>query len=123
MTSLDLHPLGNAFVLKKIREDGTITEMVLTNDDLLTLAQSAPRWGQLVLGEQTPTANAVSAFPVETISLNSDPHGTELHLDLESPNGSELTIAIPVEKARPLSARLPSYLDEMARRRALLRQQ
>jgi hypothetical protein len=121
--SLDLHPLGTGYVLRKTKENGAVDDLALTPDDLLTLAQSSPRWGQLVLGAQTPTANAVSAFPVETISLNSDHHATELHLDLESPNGSQLTIAIPIEKARPLSARLPSYLEEMAHRRALLRNQ
>ena len=64
MPTLELLPSGDGFVLRKYRTNTSWDDFSLSKDDVLTLAQSAAGWSQLVLESQPPTANPVSASPL-----------------------------------------------------------
>jgi hypothetical protein len=123
MASLELHLERNGYVLRKTNPDGTTSELLLTDDDLLTLSHSAIQWGQLVLDSQPEGANAIAAAPVDNMALNCDHHRTELHLELFRNGERFQVLAIPVSTADRLAGRLPSFLEEMEEYRNKLRKQ
>jgi hypothetical protein len=123
MASLELNRERNGYVLRKTNPDGTTNELLLTDDDLLTLSHSAIQWGQLVLEAQPEGVNAIAVTPVDNMGLNCDHHGTELHLELFRNGERFQALAIPISTAGRLAGRLPSFLQEMEEHRSQLRKQ
>ena len=111
---LDLFQSESGYILRKTITNGDIYEIVLSDDDVLTLAQSAPQMALAVLSKQNQAANPVSAILVRNLSLNTDHHRSELHLEIETQSYGRMIAAIPLPLAQSLSARLPSYLATMA---------
>jgi hypothetical protein len=123
MASLELHVAKHGYVLRKTNPDGTTSELLLSDDDLLTLSHSAIHWGQLVLDAQPEGVNAVAATPVDNMGLNCDHHRTQLHLELFRNGERFQVLAIPILTAYRLTERLPSFLQEMQEYQTNLRKQ
>jgi hypothetical protein len=116
---LEIAPRGKGFVLRRgSSRGGVVHEIELTDDNILTLSQSAEQLAQLVLSKHSEQANPAAVFPADQIGLNCDQHRDELHLELVSPGGSRKIVAIPLQKALALAEALPSYLDGMKRYKA-----
>jgi hypothetical protein len=123
MAILELHLEKNGYVLRKTNPDGTTNELLLTDDDLLTLSHSATQWSQLVLEAQPEGVNPIAATPVDNMALNCDHHRTEFHLELFRNGERFQVLAIPISTAGHLAERLPSFLQEMEDYRSRIRKQ
>jgi hypothetical protein len=114
--TISLEPHGNSFLLSGDAPNGSKSEIVLSETDIMMLAQSAQRWTQHILEQRSkPEAglSALASTPVAQIRLNTDVHGSEILLSLIDGNGAEVTFALAPEVARPLAERLPIRLAEI----------
>ena len=106
--TLDLEPQGDDFLLKRVDGAGQETSIILSPDDVLTLAQSVQKMRQAVHAKRTPQVAAhpgVLATPVAQVGLDSDVHQTEVLMQMIGRNGSRLWFALPLEVAKPVSER------------------
>lgn len=104
--AIELIPEGNAFVL---RQTDSGAEMPLSEDDVLTLAQSAQILAEHIVAKHTPrgkVGHPVVSIPAPKFRLNYDPLHGDLLLDLAQPNGREHHFAMPVATARALETEL-----------------
>lgn len=123
MENLQLLHQGNGYVLKKTSGDGTIKELELTTDDVLSIAHSASQWDKLILERLPDGSNPVVATPVDNFGLGHDPYGTEILLEVHRKGKVVEVLSIPIKTALYLAKRLPSYLQEVAAYRKTLRNQ
>jgi hypothetical protein len=89
--------------------------MLLSRDNVITLAQAAPLLRDQFLSELSRSGViAVPAMAVSQISLNTDIHVTEIHLTMFDQNG-EPTAAfrLPLHVAKPLAEHLPARIAEI----------
>jgi hypothetical protein len=115
-TRLSLVQDGDQYRLVRRNEDGSETEMQLSETDVMSLAQSAALLAQTVVSkrnQESPGLNAALVSEVRNIGLNSDHHKSELHLEIFPANGPKIIFALQMPLARSLAARLPTYLDEL----------
>jgi hypothetical protein len=112
--ALTLAPHADGFLLT---QSDTGVSIAISNDDILSLAQSLPALRDRVLARHSPIGDSVSAVamtPVTQIALNTDVHKTEIHLTMYDRHGARLGFALGSEVARPLAERLPVRLAEIA---------
>jgi hypothetical protein len=111
-STLTLDPDGDDFVLRRVDESGALSEMKLSDDDVLTLGQSSPNLRQRILAKRTPQSGVVSpvfATNVVQVGLAPDTLSEDILLTLVAPDGSQVTFALPPHIARHLSERLPHH--------------
>src|SRR5689334_6164267 len=114
---ISLEPHGDSLALTGDTEDGKKATIVLSEADVMTLAQSAPRLTQLIAERYNrPEAgfSASAATQVARIRLNTDLHKSEILLGLIDGRGAETTFALSPEVAQPLAERLAVRLAEIA---------
>jgi hypothetical protein len=112
--SLLLEPRGKEFVLTRVDDRGSRTAMVLSEEDIMVLGQSAQRFRDVVLARQSRAgAIAVVLTPVAKVALDLDVHKTEIHMAMIDPNGTALWFLLPSDIARQLVERLPVRLAEI----------
>jgi hypothetical protein len=112
--NLALEERGSAFVLVRTEADGSTTEMVLSETNIITLAQSAQRIRDAILARQSSSeATAVALTPVVQVALNTDLHRSEIHLMMIAPSGAQIGFLLPLEVAKPLAERLPVRIAEI----------
>jgi hypothetical protein len=117
-SGLDLREDGDDFILDVTARDGTTTQVKLTSEQLLTLAQSAPKFRERILSRRSPTTAGIQpvlATTVVQVGLNQDALGQDLLLSLVAPTGTQLTYALPIQIVELLVERLPQWLDKMRR--------
>jgi hypothetical protein len=110
---LTLDPQGNDFVLRRTTPDGKTRSLVLSDDDVLSLAQSAPLFRGRILSKRNPeggTLSAVYATPVVQIGLAPDALGENILLTLIAPSDAEVTFELPPHIVGHLVQRLPAHL-------------
>jgi hypothetical protein len=110
--ALSLDESDGGFVLRKTSDDGTVYEMVLSDDDVLTLGQSAPGFRQRILAKHSRESGgqtAVYATKVVQIGLAPDTLSEDVLLTLVAPNGGQTTFAVSPHIARHLAERLPVH--------------
>jgi hypothetical protein len=115
-TRLSLDQDGDQYRLVRRNEDGSETEMLLSETDVMSLAQSAALLVRTVVSkrnQESPGLNAALISEARNIGLNSDHHKSELHLEIIPANGPKMIFAFQMPLARSLAARLPTYLDEL----------
>ncbi len=90
-------------------------ELVLSEDDILTLAQSARLLRDQLLARRTRGAKATArpAAPVSEVVLNVDLHKTVLYLLMIDPKGVEAGFALPLNVAKQLAEKLPGRVAEI----------
>lgn len=113
---LDLQPQGDDFVMSVEHANGTTTKVILTADQLLILAQSAPRFRDHILSKRHPSAgniDAVLATPVAQIGLNTDALEQEILLTMIGENRARLSYAVPEHLAQELVDKLPKHIARL----------
>ena len=116
MTGLDLDEDGDCFLLKVTSKDGVSTNVKLTSEQLVTLAQSAPLFQQRILARcSRPEAGveAVYSTRVEEVILNTDLLKEKILLTFAMPNGAKLVYALTPLLANNLVQRLPQKILEV----------
>jgi hypothetical protein len=116
-STLSLDPTGDNFTLRRTAPDGSTATMVLTGQDVITLAASAIHLQQAILARHAPEGAdiaPVGATDVAQFALNHEVLGENILLTLIAPAGSRATFAIPRTIAQLLVDRLPVHLAQMA---------
>jgi hypothetical protein len=112
--SLQLDPSGDIFILRRTYADGKVTQIELSGDNVLTLAQSSQSLSDQILAKQSRSgADAVRVTEVAQIGLNHDLHATEIILSLIDRHGAELKFLLRPELARHLVDRLPHWIGKI----------
>ena len=112
--ALTLDETEDGYVLRRIGADGTISEIKLSDEDVLTLGQSAPGFRQSILAKhnrESAGQSAVYATKVVQIGLAPDTLSEDVLLTLIAPNGGQTTFAIPPQIARHMAERLPVHVS------------
>jgi hypothetical protein len=119
--NLSLDEEDDAFVLKQTHSDGTVIAMRLSDEDLMSLAQSAPTFAQKALSKHTlPDESGMSPVivtEVVRVGLHGDALGENILLTLFAPSGANQTYALSDDIVDALGNRLPAYLVEMRQRK------
>lgn len=113
---LDLIKENDGFVLKVKGFDGAITNVTLTDSQVLTLANSALSLEERILAKRDARgggAFAVMAVAVDQFRVQSDSLGQDLLLTVQSPNGRQMVFAFPPHHAQRLATEVPMEVAEM----------
>jgi len=113
---LTLDEEGDSFVLRHQGADGKETELILTEQDVLTLGNSASAFVKAILLRRTPKAGSVKtvlATQVARFSADPDSLGEDILLALVTPNGGQMIYAIPPNIGRLLRDRLDKSIAEI----------
>jgi hypothetical protein len=114
---LSLDPVGREFKLTRIDERGQKTEIMLSEDNVLTLAQSAELLRGRILAKYTKEGQAHPpsvVMPVAQIELNADVHYTNIHMTLVQPNGARSPcFGLPSDVAQALVQSLPGWISQL----------
>ena len=116
MSKLKLDPEGDGYVLTA--SDGSTVN--LSDDDILTLAQSAQRLSDHVAAKHSrgEEARAVPMSLTAQVELNNDLHQTEVHLRLIAASGASVWFALPLDVAKLLAEKLPLRVAELEQAKA-----
>jgi hypothetical protein len=113
---LDLQDEGDGFSLLVTDQNGKTSKVALTDDQLLTLAQSAPLFQARVLAKRSRTeagVEAVYSTPVKEAILNTDLLGEKILLTLVAPNEARVVYELTPHLANNLVQRLPDRILEV----------
>jgi hypothetical protein len=114
MSDISLEPRGDDYAIVRVSSDGKTEELLLSADNVLTLAQSAQLLQGHILSKRSRIgAPAVFQTSVAQVRLNTDAHVTEIHLTMIAQNGAEATFSLPLNVAKPLAERLPARIAEI----------
>jgi imidazole glycerol phosphate synthase subunit HisF len=114
MPNISLDEVGINFILRSIDAAGNVNSLALSEDDILTLAQSAQKLRDHILARRSRSGAIAHAMtPVAQIELGVDLHATEILLTMIDRNGARLGFSLPHEVARPLADRLPIRVGEI----------
>jgi imidazole glycerol phosphate synthase subunit HisF len=116
--SFTIEPRGNDFVVVRIDASGKRSRMALSEDNILTLAQSALRLRDHILAKRSRSGVVAEAMtPVSQIEMQVDLHGSEIFLTMIDRHGARVGFSLPPAVAQPLAERLPVRLAEILRAR------
>jgi hypothetical protein len=113
---LTLDPKGDDFILRHTAADGKTRSLSLSDNDVLSLAQSAPVLRDRILAKRNPAGggfSAVYATPVVQIGLAPDALGENILLTMVAPSGAQVTFGLPRHIAQHLAERLPDHLAQV----------
>jgi hypothetical protein len=113
---LDLVDEGDGFSLLVNDANGKVSKVNLTDEQLLTLAQSAPLFQARVLaklGRKEAGVDAVYSTPVKEAILNTDLLGEKIILTLVAPNEARVAFELTPHLANNLVQRLPERILEI----------
>jgi hypothetical protein len=113
---LTLDEEGEAFVLRHQGADGKETELILTEQDVLNLGNSAAGFAKAILLRRMPGSggvNTVLATKVARFSADPDSLGEDILLALVTPNGGQMIYAISPSIGRLLRERLDKSIVEI----------
>jgi hypothetical protein len=122
---LALDPDGDDFVLRRDNPDGTVSELRLSADDVLTLSQSAPLFRERILARRNPATGGVEAVlvtPVAQFRATPDSLGVDILLTLAFANGAQLTYSLSPRVASLLAKHLAEELVKMSAAKPTTRQ-
>jgi hypothetical protein len=117
MSSLDLQEKDGGYLVTKRGDSGREESIWLSEDDVLTLSQSAAGLRQSILAKRSPESGGVAAVfatIVAQFSVVPDTLSQDVLLTLVGPNGAQTIFAIPPEVAPLLADRLPKVVAEIA---------
>jgi hypothetical protein len=113
---LYLDPVGNDFMLRRTDANGKTRRMLLDEEDVLKLAQSARRLRDHILARRSPRGDTVSpevVTPVTRVRLAIDALATHVLLWMIDPADVEICFALPLNVARALADRLPERVAQV----------
>jgi hypothetical protein len=112
---LDLKEDGDGFALLVTNANGTISQVHLTAEQLLILAQSAPLFAERALAKFRPsTAGVEPVFvtQVKEIFLNVDSLAQGVLMMPIAHSGSRLMFELTPDLAQDLIERLPAWIEK-----------
>ena len=113
---LTLQEDGNDFILSVTDEDGTVSQVRLTEAQMMTLSQSAPAFRERIVLRRSPEGGNVSAVvvtPISQIGVQPDSLGTSVLLTLQSTTQGRMVYALSPQIARLILEHLPASLAEI----------
>jgi hypothetical protein len=111
---LSLDPKGDNYLLTHIDETGKKSEMILSDYDILKLAQSSRSLQGSILAKLNRTGVSAGVYmPVARVSLGTDIHVHEILLSMVDSNGAEQRFCLSLEVAKPLAERLPARVAQL----------
>ncbi|MGA2190499.1 MAG: hypothetical protein ABSH33_18415 [Steroidobacteraceae bacterium] len=113
--SLELEPNGDRFTLRRIDAVGKLTEMELSEDNLLALAKSIQSETEYILEKRSRAqTHSASVTAVAQMGLNVDVHWTQIHLLLIDGHGTGITFSLTPFQAQTLVEYLPQWIAKIA---------
>lgn len=114
-SNLILEAVGREYRLTRFHPDGTKTDILLSEDNISSLALSAQRIkDHIVARYKAAGASVESVIPVGQVGLDTDMHQTELHVDIIPSNGRQkLTFAFSPAAARVLLDALTAWISKI----------
>jgi hypothetical protein len=108
---LTLEAVGREYRLTRIHPDGTKADILLSEDNICSLALSAQRMRDHIVAKYKAAGVSVeSVIPVGQVGLNTDMHLTELHIDIvPATGGQKLSFAFSPVASRVLLDALPAW--------------
>src|ERR1700693_40347 len=119
-STISLDEDGDNFILKRTDSDGTTSNIILSPQNVMTFAQSAPLFQERILSRIHPSGgdfSAVFVTPVAQIGLHDDALRENILLTLVAPNGARLVYQLDPSLAQELAVRIPIRLEEMRSRK------
>jgi len=115
--NLTLEAVGREYKLTRLYPDGTKTQILLSEDNISSLALSAQRIKDHIVARYKAGGVSVeSVIPVGKVSLGTDMHHTELHIDIIPVTGEQkLSFAFSLAAARVLLDALPVWVSKIER--------
>jgi|SRR5262249_34640946 len=115
-----LEPEGDHYILT----NETGASITISDQDVLTLAQSAQRLKDHVLAKYSrgEGATAVVATEVVQVAVNTNLHQTHLQLGMIDPAGARTRFALPLDVAKELVGHLPARVAELEQSAAVRRE-
>jgi len=113
---LDLREDGNDFILSVTAVDGSVSEVRLSEDQVMTLTQSAPAFRERIVLRRSPEGGDISAVvvtPVNQIAIQPDSLGISVLLTLQSTTQGRMVYALSPLIARLILEHLPPALREI----------
>jgi hypothetical protein len=113
---LDLQEDGDDFILIATDENGTVSRLRLTEDQMLTFAQSAPVVRDKIVLRRSPEEGGVSVVVVTLVSdlgIQPDSLKESVLLTLQSATRGRLTFGLSPNAVRLLLEYLPKSLAEI----------
>jgi hypothetical protein len=109
--SLEIEADGDKFILRRTDANGAVSQMELSEDNILTLARSTPPMMEQILAVRSRAGlTASSVTPVARIRLANDIHLTEIFLELHDRHGGYATFALSPRQAQVLAEHLPAWI-------------
>jgi len=109
--SLQIEPSGDNFVLQRTDSDGHVTQIVLSEDNVLTLAQSTQPLTDRILARRSRSRTAaVKVTEVARIRLSTDIHEAEVFFGLVDRHGAEMIFSLSPDFAQQLIDHLPAWV-------------
>ena len=115
-SGLDLKEDGDDFILSVTGTDGTVSNVRLTEAQMLTLSQSAPAFRERIVLRRSPEGadfSAVVVTPVSHVGIQSDSLGISVLLTLPSATQGRMVYALSPQIARLILEHLPPALLEI----------
>lgn len=114
---LDVAEENDDFILSATDTGGHVASLRLTEEQMITLCQSAPAIRDRIVLRRSPEGADVSAVvvtPVSHVGIQSDSLKESVLLTLQSETRGRLTFALAPRGARLILEHLPKCLDELA---------
>src|SRR5205809_4069522 len=97
--TIDLDEHGSDFILSRTDSSGQKSSMLLSESDVLTLAQSAQQLKDRIHARHNPKEGGVTrgtVTPVAQVRLNTDIHQMEVMMGMIDGRGAEMEFSLPL---------------------------
>jgi hypothetical protein len=112
---VSLTETDDGFLLRRTLADGTATEFMLSESEVMGLKETTALWTDRILSRRQATAGltAIVAHPVSRSRVLIDALQQNLLLTFEAPSGEQITFEMPPAGAQYLAEEIPVRLAEM----------
>jgi hypothetical protein len=114
--AVDLDEDGADFILRRTAADGTISELRLSEEDVMAVSQSAPIWRDRLALRRSPASGDVTAVvvtPVTAVGIQPDSLKESVLLTLQSNTRGRLTFGLSPRIIRLVLKNLLLALNEI----------
>jgi hypothetical protein len=112
-SALDFEERGDSWALVRV-SDGQRSEMMLSDEDVLTMFQSIPSMTTRILAKLSRTGVTPRATtPVTRVDVETDLHKSDVVLTMYALNGDQMSFVLPPQVASFLVERLIECVAEI----------
>jgi hypothetical protein len=105
---------GDDWILRRVSEDGKVTSLLLSAENILSIVAAAPALQAIIAGQQlrlSGSVQSVHALQIAGIDIDVDALG-EILLQMRLPDGLQLTYSCTQDQGRHLAATILACLAE-----------